>query len=67
MAQVKIDSDIWDLICEHYASMDPREYVPGDEIVVQYITDKINKQVKHECYMSNKRLDGYQVTTGQQG
>lgn len=54
MSQVKIDSHIWDLICEHYAGI----HDPGlqDQQVIAYMEGKLKRQMLHDAYMTQKRV-----------
>lgn len=55
MARVMIDDWAWDLICDHYARLsDP---TPDDRRVMQYMADKISRQIAREAYASERRID----------
>ena len=55
MANIKIDGHIWDLIVEHYAGIDHPG--PTDQIVIDYMINKIHRQIDHDSYISQKRID----------
>lgn len=54
MARVQIEDWAWDLICDHYSQLsDP---TPDDQKVMQYMADKISRQIAREAYIADKRL-----------
>ena len=55
MADIKIDSRIWDLIMEHYAGVNHPS--PDDQIVIDYMIDKTRRQINHDSYISQKHID----------
>ena len=60
MARVQIESWAWDLICDHYARLsDP---TPDDQKVIQYMADKISRQIAREAYIAERRLASLDVT-----
>lgn len=52
MARVLIESEIWDMICHHYAQLEqsPESLTDEDRIVINYIRDKILRQIRHDGY-----------------
>ena len=60
MARVQIEAWAWDLICDHYARLsDP---TPDDQKVIQYMADKISRQIAREAYIAERRLASLDVT-----
>lgn len=57
MSQVKIDSAIWDLICEHYAAL--THPTPQDQHVIVYMNDKLKRQMLHDAYITQKRVNNF--------
>lgn len=58
--RVQIESWAWDLICDHYAGL--RDPGPDDRRVIAYIADKVSRQIAHDTYMPQRRLDDMPMT-----
>ena len=52
MAKVLIESWAWDAICEHYSQIE--EPSEDDKRVMQYIMDKLKRQIAHETYQPDR-------------
>lgn len=52
MSRVLIESEIWELICQHYAQLEqePDGLSVEDRAVIDYIRDKLRRQIRHESW-----------------
>lgn len=53
MSKVLIESEIWDSIVEHYAQLERErgdELTAADRAVVEYMRDKLRRQIRRETY-----------------
>ncbi len=53
MSRILIESEIWDLICQHYAQLEQErgdELTAEDRAVVEYMKDKVRRQIRHDAW-----------------
>ena len=53
MSKVLIESEIWDSIVAHYARLEQErgdELTAEDRAVVEYMRDKLRRQIRHDGY-----------------
>ena len=61
MGKVQIDEQVWDLIVEHYTTIENPS--PGDTKVMRYILDKESRRMARDAYSASVRLDKSSVKT----
>ena len=53
MSKVLIESEIWDSVVAHYARLEQErgdELTAADRAVVEYMRDKLRRQIRHDGY-----------------
>ena len=53
MSKVLIESEIWDSVVAHYARLEQEhgdELTAEDQAVVDYMRDKLRRQIRHDGY-----------------
>lgn len=61
MGKVQIDEQVWDLIVEHYTTIENPS--PDDTKVMRYILDKETRRMARDAYSASMCLDKYSVKT----
>ena len=61
MSKVQVEEWAWDLIVEHYSTIEDPS--PDDIKVMRYILDKESRRMARDAYSASVRLDKYSVKT----